>query len=73
LTHNDLCAIENPGAEASTPVRPDSFQHKTHSYHHHRAAMTKLSKAKLAIKTLLGVAVVITVAALTFLFLERCS
>jgi len=35
--------------------------------------MTKLSKAKLAIKTLLGVAVVITVAALTFLFLERCS
>ena len=28
LTHNVLCAIENPGAQISRPVRPDSFQHK---------------------------------------------
>jgi len=35
--------------------------------------MAKLSKAKRAIKVLVGVAVVITVAALTFLFLQRCS
>ncbi len=35
--------------------------------------MTKLSNVKRAIKVLVGVAVVIIVAALTFLFLERCS
>jgi len=48
------------------------FNKKKHIIHH-RVAMTKLSNVKRAVKVLLAVAVVVTVAGLTFLFLQRCS